>query len=129
MPKSIKNGFTLVELLVVMVIMATAMGLVGGLAVNGYTKYKAKSELMTLQRLVHQANIRAFTLEQAITLELQNNTAILRSERVELFNKTFEYLELPSENVIFNSKGIPGQLSIDIIVSGKTREMSLVMGT
>lgn len=128
MSLSRSRGFTLVELLVVMTIIAVAMGLVGGLAVNGYTKYQAKAEVMTVERLIEQANIRSFATEQSLTLELTQNAIELRSEQGTLFSQTFEYLQLPGDSIVFNSKGIPSKASISVRVSGKLRRMSLLTG-
>lgn len=128
MSLSKQSGFTLIELLVVMTIISVVMGLVGGVAVNGYTKYKAKAELLTIERLIQRANIQAFATEQPLFLSMEQNSLVLRTAQKEIFSKSFEYTELPTDNIVFNRQGIPSENSVDIMVSGRLRRLSLVSG-
>lgn len=119
------KGFTLVELLVVMTITMVAIGLVGGLAVDGYTKFQAKSELMKLERLVVQANTQSFAVERVLRLAINGQEAELTIDDRRLFFKTFEFIRFPNEVITFNKMGFPNKNSITVDVLGKAKRISL----
>lgn len=119
------TGFTLVELLVVMTISMIAIGLVGGLSVDGYTKYQAKSEFMQLKALVLKVGMESFIQEKRILIGFEDRELVLSSGGRKVFTQTFEYLEFPKSVITYGKRGYPSEKTLLVNVRGKPRILPL----
>lgn len=115
------SGFTLIELLVVMTISMVAIGLVGGLSVDGYTKYQAKSELMQLERLILKVNMESFVSEKRIDIIFGGNKVELNASGNAPTIYTYDYLSFPKASVSFTKKGFPNKEAILVNLRGRSR--------
>ena len=103
------KGFTLIELMIVMAIVALLMGMVGPLAINSLEKAEAKQEMLSLKNWLSKVSYKAYATGQAqqITLVGKNITlsglsAINNKQVVE----TFESLFFQPQVISFNKKGM-----------------------
>jgi prepilin-type N-terminal cleavage/methylation domain-containing protein len=70
------SGFTLIELMIVMAIMALLMALVGPLTIQGYEKMKGKEEQLALKNWLRANSYRSFATGQAGEFTLDKNQAV-----------------------------------------------------
>ncbi|MGL1957063.1 MAG: type II secretion system GspH family protein [Colwellia sp.] len=84
------KGFTLIELMVVMAIVALLMTMVGPLAINTVEKANAKQEMLTMKNWLKKISYRAFATGNKYQL-------ILSGQKVELY--------LAEQNVGQDDKG------------------------
>jgi prepilin-type N-terminal cleavage/methylation domain-containing protein len=70
------SGFTLIELMIVMAIMALLMALVGPLTIQGYEKMKGKEEQLALKNWLRANSYRSFATGQAGEFTLDENQAV-----------------------------------------------------
>ncbi|WDE00519.1 type II secretion system protein [Thalassomonas actiniarum] len=109
------SGFTLIELMIVMSIVALLMGMVGPLAIQNLEKAQSKSELMSVKNWLKQVSFQAYISGQELKLVLKGKEAKLvktDSEEV-LTDVTFEFLFFQPQTLNFNNKGYvtPTQLT------------------
>lgn len=106
------HGFTLIELMVVMLIMASLLALVGGASVKGYESVQKKTELMNLSNAITTLSYRAFSSGRQIELSFKGHAveAIyippFDDESV-LYSKTFDYIFFQPQKLLFNRNGFP----------------------
>ena len=89
----VSKGFTLIELMIVMSIVALLMGMVGPLAINSVDKARAKQEMLTLKNWLKKVSARAFYTGNKHDVSFNGKT-------IELY---IENSELPFESVDFDS--------------------------
>ena len=70
------SGFTLIELMIVMAIMALLMALVGPLTIQGYEKMKGKEEQLALKNWLRANSYRSFATGQAGEFTLDKDQAV-----------------------------------------------------
>lgn len=70
------TGFTLIELMIVMAIVALLMSLVGPLTIQGYEKIKAKEEQLSLKNWIKANSYRSFATGQTGEFRLDKSQAI-----------------------------------------------------
>ena len=100
-------GFTMIELLIVVVIMMLGLALVGGYAADALDKAEARSEVISLQSMLKKAGIIAFSSGSDVTLEFSGNRVLSRSQYNHNSEKLFNHLSFGDTEVIFNKNGIP----------------------
>jgi prepilin-type N-terminal cleavage/methylation domain-containing protein len=104
-----QQGFTLIELMIVMSIVALLMGLVGPLAINSLEKAQAKQELLTVKNWLKKISYRAFTTGQTHIVKLAGKNVMLYSkgqQTMPIENRDFEALFFQPQELIYNKKGI-----------------------
>ncbi len=79
-----KNGFTLIEIMIVMSIVALLMTMVGPLAINSVEKANAKQEMLTMKNWFRKISYRAFSTGNSYQLKLSGKKA----ELYQVFNST-----------------------------------------
>ncbi|NQZ82656.1 MAG: type II secretion system protein [Colwellia sp.] len=72
------QGFTLIELMIVMSIIALVMSLVGPMTIQGYEKIQAKEEQMTLQNWMKGNSYRSFATSKPGVITLQQSSVVFR---------------------------------------------------
>jgi prepilin-type N-terminal cleavage/methylation domain-containing protein len=120
------RGFTLIELLVVIAIMMTVLGLVGGGVVSGVARAEAQTEVISVYNLVKKSGVRAFTSGQPLVLSLDQNQAKLIGSNDQLISSVnYEHLLFDTQQIIFNSNGLPNFFAIGVQVRGKSKTLDL----
>jgi prepilin-type N-terminal cleavage/methylation domain-containing protein len=107
------TGFTLIELMIVMSIVALLMGMVGPLAINSLESAQAKQEMLTVKNWLRKVSARAFSTGQAHVVKLSGKNVQLYvkdNEQNLIENKTFESLFFQPQLVNYSKKGF---VSID----------------
>ena len=118
-------GATLLELLVVITIMTTLIGLIGGTMVETVGKAAAQSELISVYSLVKTAGVRAFSSGNSVTLKFYgSNVDILAGDKL-LPRIAFEHLEFDEQIVRFNRNGMIDRLDLDMRVRGLGKTLDL----
>jgi len=122
-----KNGFTLIEIMIVMSIVALLMGLVGPLAIQNLEKAEAKSELMSVNNWLKQVSYRAYIGGQELTLKLNGKEVQLFTTKNSKLIKqeSFEYLFFQPQQLVFNNKGFVSPTKIIGSYRGKPLELDL----
>jgi len=107
----------MIELLVVLAIVATLIGLVGPLTIDRVTKYQSKVEIVEVKNLISRYSNVAFLKGENITLLFKENS-ISEIKSSEIINRFFfnNLTFYPSE-VSFNTSGIPNFTEIKLIAS------------
>ncbi|RXF02892.1 type II secretion system protein [Pseudoalteromonas sp. PS5] len=74
------QGFSLIELMIVLAIMGVAMSLTGGLVIQAFEKNKRQVELERVKQAFKVYGYRSFYSGYDTKLELVGNTAVISSE-------------------------------------------------
>ncbi|WP_177207999.1 pilus assembly FimT family protein [Pseudoalteromonas denitrificans] len=102
------KGFTLIELMIVMSIVALLMGMVGPLAINSLERAQAKQEMLTVKNWLRKVSARAFSTGQAHVVKLSGKNVQLYvkdDEQNLIENKTFESLFFQPQEINYSKKG------------------------
>tara|TARA_B110000902_G_C14208511_1_gene550480 strand:+ start:23 stop:463 length:441 start_codon:yes stop_codon:yes gene_type:complete len=119
-------GYTLIELMVVIAIMMTMLGLVGGGVIDGVARSQAQTEVVSVYSLIKKSGARAFSNGQTMVLSLNDNRAVLSTKsNLVLADITFEYLHFDNQKIIFRRNGLPHRFDLYLSVRGKPRELDL----
>jgi len=122
------QGFTLVELLVVMFIGIMATSLVGGLVVDSVRKYRTKAEILTATGIVKKVSDSAFVKEQSASVLLSGNQITIRwqNKKQQLFS--FEHIFFPEKEISVSPSGMTNINAIEVNTGSATRMVSLGAG-
>lgn len=105
-------GFTLIELMVVMVIMMFSIGLVGGLVVDSADKAKAYSEQLEFKSMLDQLAQKAFLDAQEYEIQLNTDTLKVLANNKQVFTYQFDYLAFPTQTISLSAHGFYNSKSI-----------------
>ena len=84
-PKPLDNqGFTLIELIVVMVIIGLGSALVGPQVVKLHDKIMTQSEVQAVSEFIEITKIRAFARQQTLLLKFSEKTITVQDEKMNL---------------------------------------------
>jgi len=125
---SIVKGFTLIELMIVMSIVALLTGLVGPLAINSLEKAQAKEEMLSMKNWLRKISYRAFATGQAYTVKLAGKNIALHSNddmQTAIVDKNFESLFFQPQELIYNEKGFVSPPSLVGSYRGNTLTVDL----
>lgn len=102
-----KNGFTLIELMIVMSIVALLMGLVGPLAINSVEKAQAKQEMLTLKNWLRKVSHKAFYTGKSHLIQLKGKQVLLfiKGEVDPIEQASFDSLFFQPQEINYNANG------------------------
>ena len=118
-------GATLLELLVVITIMTTLIGLVGGTMVESVDKAAAQTELISVYSLLKTAGVRAFSSGNSVTLKFYGSDVDILAGDDLLPRIVFEHLQFSEQMVRFNRNGMIDGLDLDVRIHGLKRTLDL----
>lgn len=106
----IQRGFTLIELMIVLSIVALLMGLVGPLVIGNIEKAQAKQELLTAKQWFIKISHRAFSSGQTLYVELAGKKVTLfakdnQKKKQILHREKMEYIFFKSQILTYSAKG------------------------
>ncbi len=119
-------GFSLIELLVVISILAGLLVLVGGLTVNSVEKAQAQTELVGFSNMIKKISFRAFASGNSIALSLDENRAKVSRNRKIMAEEFFDHINFSEQEIIFNRNGYPDVPSVSLGIRDKIREIALL---
>lgn len=103
------KGFTLIELMVVMTIVALLVGLVGPFSVEQLGKAQAKAERLNLEKELLAVSQRAFLSDQNLKVKVNGKLLSVFStstiEPKKIYEKTYDYIFFQPQEVTFLSSG------------------------
>ncbi len=123
------KGFTLIELMIVMSIVALLMAMVGPLAINSLEKAQAKQEMLTLKNWLRKVSYQSYSTGKALAVKLEGKTATLYTQSspnnspliTEIESYTFDSLFFQPQQLNYSRQGfvVPDK------VTGSYRERPL----
>lgn len=123
--QSKRKGFTLVELLVVVTIVMLATGLVGGLVVDGYSKFQGKAELKQFEQIILKATSKAFLLEKTLLLKVRDNQLKVYFEEQLIQENEFDYLSFYEDEILINRLGLASKSQLSVLILGRRKVVLL----
>jgi prepilin-type N-terminal cleavage/methylation domain-containing protein len=122
------QGFTLIELMIVMTIVSLLMGMVGPLAMNSLEKADAKQEMLSIKNWLRKVSYRAFTTGQTHRIQLSGKRVILYAELDEenpIEDKTLKSLSFKPQWLYYNNKGFVTPEVLEGTYRGKLLSINL----
>lgn len=111
-------GFTLIEILVVLLIVGAGISLVGPRLISTYEGIKASAEEQKLADIVEMVKMLSFFRQVSYTIELEGDSLKVRNEDIRC---KFEFIRFPAKSVTFNRNGFPDITRIRYITGEKER--------
>ena len=128
MVKALKDksyGFTLIELMIVVVIIALGAGLIGPLSLKELNKSKAKIEYLelrnTLKTMTTVAYARGFGYQVVLAAKTMT---IISANGEQVYN--YEHIVLPRVSFYINHNGFPSVDSLVVMVGKKQQSLNMV---
>lgn len=110
-------GFTLVEVMVVMVIITALAGLVGPFTIEAINKNERRTELSTLTNALKKAGYRAYLRQSRHTVVTQDHTLTISdlSQVTPWQILSFKHLSFPKQELTINENGFisPSYLTVE----------------
>ena len=121
------GGFTLIEILLVVLLTSILVALVAPLGVQQVEKARAQTEWLSLQREIGRLSMHAFLRGEFITLDVSGKQLLWQSGRGEQGVIQFEQLFFsPPQRVTFNPNGIADRPDIEVRQRERRRRMAIL---
>jgi prepilin-type N-terminal cleavage/methylation domain-containing protein len=121
-----QRGFTLVELLVVLVIMGLLMTLVGSLTVEQVDKARAQEEWLVLQRTLGGVAFRAYARNEPVEVLGDGRRLDWKAASGQSGELTLEQLSFDApQKIVFNASGIANPARLEVRQRGRLRSIEL----
>jgi len=100
------SGFTLIELMVVLIIVSLLASLVGPVIFKRIEKVKISAEEKKLESIFESAKIISFTRKAPLFIKLENNVLIVMNDVMKEMDATeFKFIAFENSLVHFNANG------------------------
>jgi prepilin-type N-terminal cleavage/methylation domain-containing protein len=113
------RGFSLIELLVVMIILSITLAIIGPMTIEQVDKANARSELTSFKNTLKAMSNQAFSTSEAIALSLSNKVMKTNAGNKES-KHTFEFISFPEQIIYFNHNGYPEPHLISVEQNGQS---------
>jgi len=120
--ESSQLGFTMIELLVVLIIVSLTASLVGPSMFHRYEKIKARDEEQRLFLLLDAVGMQAFLSQTARTIDCRENQISLVEQKETV---DFTYLTFPATSVYFNANGFAESPALAYRIGEEEKSVSL----
>ena len=118
------RGFSLIELLIVLSIMMTLLGLVGGNVIESVERTRAQAEVVSFFELLKKCGVTAFASGQSLSVVLDGNRVTIEpSSTGQVREVIYEYLDFEDHQMTFFRNGLPDTVNLTVNVSGKPRQL------
>ena len=123
----ISPGFTMIELLIVLVIMSSLMGFVGPFAINSVEKATAKTEVLKLKKMFHRLSYDAFAQGSNLNVKLNGNqlTVYKLNQEEAFLSYQFESLSFNPQIITVNYNGFVRNAEIQATILNKPLVINL----
>ena len=108
------TGFTLVELLVVIIILGLSLSMIGPLAVNQFDKFKARDERISITRELARASDHAFAMGEPIFASGDKNSLVIKRADGSKEVINFKALSMDHLSIAFDRYGTPSECSVSL---------------
>lgn len=120
------RGFTLIEILLVVLLMSVLITLVAPLGVQQVEKARAQSEWLTLDREIGRLSLDAFLRSDFVTLAAAGKQLAWETDSGDQGIIEFEQLFFsPAQQVTINPNGIADQSEIQVLQRERRRTLKL----
>ena len=123
--RSSVNGFTLIELITVISIMAIVLALVGPLTVNFVEKAQAQTEYIQLKNSLKKLSFTSFASSTTYGITFEGSSVIVNKADKFVSKKTFDYLSYTKQKVLFNANGYPEPEMLTVKKRNKTEKINI----
>ena len=121
------RGFTLIEILIVVLLVSIVAGLVAPLGVEQVEKARAQSEWLTLDREIGRLAMDAFLRSDFITIDAAGKQLAWASSGGARGVIEFEQLFFsPQQRVTFNPNGIADRSVLEVLQRDRRRSLSIL---
>lgn len=121
------RGFTLIEILLVVLLMSVLITLVAPLGIKQVEKARAQSEWLTLNRELGRLSLDAFLRSDFVTLVAAGKQLAWASDGGEQGVIEFEHLFFsPEQRLTINPNGIADPFEITVVQRERQRTLSLM---
>lgn len=117
------RGFSLIELLIVLSIMMTLLGLVGGNVIESVERTRAQAEVVSFFELLKKCGVSAFASGQSLSIVLDGNRVTIEPSTGQVREVIYEYLDFEDYQMTFLRNGLPDTVNLTVNVSGKLRQL------
>jgi len=124
--KPASDGFSLIELLVVISIMAGVMALVGPLTVRSVESARAQTELVSIERWINGWGRKAFLSASVISIKAKNSNLIAEREgqQVDSFDLSM-WQPTQALTLQFSASGLPSLSEVELVSGEITRDITI----
>lgn len=119
------RGFSLIELMIVIVLMSLLAAIVAPLTFRQLDRAKAKTEYLVFRNTLKSLSAKAFTQGLSYEIKMAGNSYTARSvlgQRV----YQLEYLTLPNKSFSINRNGYPSIHAFTLDLAGIDRKISML---
>ncbi len=116
-----RAGFTLLELLVVMVLVGLTMTTVTPRLYHSLDNYRADAEERALLELTERAAYRAFFRQREVTLHFSDRMVLTPAQEEVV---SFAFLAFPEQVVSWNHNGFSAAMGINYTIQGRERTLT-----
>ena len=121
------RGFTMIELLIVLMIMMTLLGLVGGNVIESVQRTRAQAEVVSFLELLKKCGVTAFASGQSLSLALDGNRITIEPASTgQVHEVIYEHLDFEVHQMTFFRNGLPDTDNVSVNVDGKSRRLDFV---
>jgi prepilin-type N-terminal cleavage/methylation domain-containing protein len=120
------DGFSLIELLVVISIMAGVMALVGPLTVRSVESARAQTELVSIERWINGWGRKAFLSASVISIKAKNSNLVAEREgqQVDSFDLSM-WQPTQALTLQFSASGLPSLSEVELVSGEITRDITI----
>ena len=120
------DGFTLVEMMVVIAIMVTLMTLVGNGVAKGVEKARVQAEIISVYGQIKKAGVHAFVSGRSLELNFDKHSMVLIDDQNNVVSQaTYEYLFFNYQSISFNRNGLPDRFELKVGEGDSARILEL----
>ena len=114
----------MIELLIVLTIMMTLLGLVGGNVIESVQRTRAQAEVVSFLELLKKCGVTAFASGQSLSLALDGNMVTIEpSSTGQVHEVIYEHLDFEVHQMTFFRNGLPDTVNLSVNVDGKPRQL------
>ena len=121
------RGFTLVEVLLVVLLTSILVALVAPLGIDQVEKARAQTEWLTLEREIGRLSLDAFLRSDFVTIYAAGKRLDWESGGGDQGVIEFEHLFFsPEQRITINPNGIPNRAEIELLQRDRRRRLSIL---
>jgi len=120
------SGFTLIELIVVMLIVSILASMVGPEIFKRIEKIKISADEKKLELILDTAKLLSFTRKSPLFIKLEDNVlTIMDDDREPMSSTGFQFFFFKKDLVHYNANGFCDQKDIKYVCDNRERSLSL----